>query len=669
VKHPWRQLQLIGVALLAGCGGGGGDPEADGPQMTLVRVQRDLLGEERVPWKVVSAPAGMAPTVEVLTPSIDNLTDAADRLSLVLPPPSEVRFRVRDEDGPVHLRTAVGVDLALARHLNSASPRGAPVDVDFEVLVDGRSVFNQRVRTAARAPRNDGLVGLEPHVWHHVGGPEGLPLEPGQEVTLRTSLPKAAPPGMERIPAGFAGLVLERRVQRPRRTASAEHPNLVWITVDTERADRTTPYGSPRDTTPALARLAARGLRFEQVYSTSSWTWPSVASLFTGRLPEAHGVVDFRSCYLAEELPTLAEALQEAGWTTGGFSANPLIGPARNFDQGFEHFEVTAVCAKGDEVVPPALRWLEQMRGHRFFLYVHLHDPHVPHTPRPEDLERFTKPPRFPPMLMQARTFELRSAKAHTADDRPRPELVLDPGEGQYYSDVYDALVASADHWTGVLLDQLEAWDLTDNTVIAYTSDHGEELLDHGLLNHNHDLWEELVRVPLVIAGPGLPVGRTRSTPVSNRHLAGTLAGVLGVDFAGPRDGLDLLLELPQRPVFLDTRHGWWKGRQFVEILGVREGDWVLHWCPEGRDWDAPARDAPEGGQWRLFDVGADPQQRHDLAAEQPEKVERLRELILRRRRGLTAERPKRKQRAGAQTMALLEGAGYTGGAGDEEDD
>lgn len=103
---------------------------------------------------------------------------------------------------------------------------------------------------------------------------------------------------------------------------------------------------------------------------------------------------------------TLAEALQEAGYTTAGFSANPLVSAQRNLDQGFEHFHATAAPAMGDALVPAALEWLEQHRRERFCLYVHLHDPHLPHTPRAADRERFcgADAARYDPLLMQRRT-------------------------------------------------------------------------------------------------------------------------------------------------------------------------------------------------------------------------------------------------------------------------
>ena len=269
-------------------------------------------------------------------------------------------------------------------------------------------------------------------------------------------------------------------------------------------------------------------------------------------------------------------------------------------------------------------------------------------------------------LKMRSRTFELLNAKEHTAADEPRADLLLEPGEGEWYSNVYDACVATGDYWIGALLDELDASGLSDNTIVAYTSDHGEELLDHGLLNHAHALWQELVHVPLVIAGPGIPRGERVRAPVSNRHLAPTLARRAGVSPAFAGDAFDLLADggLPERPVFFDTRHGWWKGRQFVPLMGVRDGDWVLHWSPEGKPWDAPDSADPGEGEARLFDLYSDPGEQNDRASEEPERVERLREMTIRERARHAEEQPARKLRAGAATLDLLRAAGY---AGDDE--
>ena len=654
-----RRASVLGAGLaLVACGGA-----EQGPLQELTRPRSDLLARPDA-WRSL---AGAAPRVDVITPSIDNLTDAADRTALVLVPPAVVELVVAPGDGEGWIHPAAGVDLALARRLLAKVGPEASLAIDFELAHNGERIAALTVETFARAPQNDGASGLEPHVWHPLAGERGLFVRPGDRLRLSTSLPRPAPAGCEgALLAGVAGLGIEERFSVPRASARAGAPNVLLVVVDTQRRDRSSAYGYGRETTPNLERLAARGLAYDAAYATSSWTWPSTASLLTGRQPEAHGVVDFRSCWLEDELATLAESLQEAGFTTGAFSANPLVSAHRNFDQGFETFVATPDCAKGDAIVPPALEWLTENRARRFFLYLHLHDPHVPHRPRAEDLLRFTgaSEPRYDPLAMQARTMELRNRREHTQDDRPRPELVIPPEEARWYTDVYDACVASADYWFGVVLDTLEELGLAENTLVAATSDHGEELLDHGMLNHNHALWQELVAVPLVLAGPGIPRGERVALPVSNRHLAPTLARLAGVPFPAPDDFQDLAAPaaLDARPIFFDTRHGWWKGRQFVDVFGVLQDGWVLHWCPEGRPWDAPAGGDPGRGEERLFELASDPLEQSDRSLSEPERAAALRGAILRELARLAPERPKTKRRAGEATLEVLRGAGYAGG-------
>lgn len=653
--------RVLGLTLLLSIGSVSCSGGAVGPTQLIRRAGESLL-EDLESIQVVSGEV----RVDVITPSIDNLTDAADRTALVLAPPAEAVIAIPPGAGSSWLRPAAGVDLSVARKLLAEHGMGAAVTVRFELLLDGEPMSETLVRTESRAPRNDGAPGLEPHVWAELGPPGGVAVASGQRLTLRTSFVGPVPEGLGEILAGVAGLTLERRFEVPRLPAEPGSPNLVMVVMDTLRADRTSAYGYERPTTPNLGKLAEKGLIYDAAYATSSWTWPSTASILTGRLPEAHGVVDFRSCWLEDELVCLPEVLQEAGFTTAGFSGNPLISPNRNFDQGFEVFQATPDCAKSDQVVPPALAWLEKNRQHRFFLYLQLHDAHVPHAPRPVDLERFcgVTEHRFDPLAMQARTFALRNQKAHTPDDRPRPELLISENEAAWYSNVYDACVATGDYWLGVLTETLEDFGVAENTLLVVTSDHGEELLDHGMLNHNHALWQELVRAPLVFTGPGVPSGERVAVPVSNRHLAYTLASNLGVEMPGIDMAQDLLRpgDLVPRPVFFDTRHGWWKGRQFVEIMGVRDGDWVLHWCPEGRPWDAPPAEAAPGGESLLFDLGRDPMERDDLSAEFPDRAEAMRELLARSRAELAAKRPETKVRAGEATLEMLRQAGYAGG-------
>ena len=667
-----RALPCLALLSLAACGGDGAD------SMLLEEVVADPL-EGDPDWRVLGeAPDGPA-RIDVLTPGIATFHESADRLCLVVPPPGAVEIEVA-ADG--WIEPAAGVGLEVARALARDHGAGAQVAVDFEMLRNGKALGEARVVTRAREPGADSLPGVEPNVWHPLAGEGGFAVEAGDRLTLRTKLAGPVPEGLGPLPAGFAGLTVTRRFRVPRTVASPERPNVVLIVVDTERKDRTSTYGYGRETTPSLDRLAARGLTYEGAYATSSWTWPSTASILTGRLPAAHGVVDHKSSWMEDELVTLAEALQGEGFTTAGFSANLLVSPERNFDQGFEHFEVVraggpAETYAGDAIVPPALEWLERNREHRFFLYVHLMDPHTPHLPRPGDLERFcgVTEAALHPRAFDARSQELRSAKVHTPDGRPLPFEILTRQEARWYSDVYDACVATGDYWVGVLLDTIEAFGLNETTVIAYTSDHGEELLDHDNLSHAHALWQELVTVPLVLAGPGIPAGERAALPVSNRHLAPTLARIGGARLEPPGTWFDLArpAALEPHPVFLETRQGWWKGRGQVggrklEILGVVDDGWVLHWCPLGRPWDAPDGADPGEGEVLLFDLAKDPLERDDRSAAEPERVRRMKELVLREREVRTRELPARKRRAGAATAKLLEQLGYAfGGDGDQE--
>ena len=666
-----RPATLALLALVA-CGGD------RAPSMVLEEVVADPL-EGDPDWRVLEAVPGGAPGVDVLTPAVDTVHESADRLCLVVPPPGAVEVVV-PADG--WMEPSVGVSHALARALLRQHGRRAQVAIDFEIALNGEPRGAARVVTRARADAGDFLTRSEPHVWHALGEEGGFEVSAGDRLTLRTKPAGAVPEGLGPLPAGFAGLEVVRRFQVRRTRASRERPNVVLVVVDTERRDRTSTYGYARETTPNLDRLAARGLTYEWAYATSSWTWPSAASILTGRLPAAHGVVDDGSSWLEDELVTLAEVLQAEGFTTAAFSANALVSPERNFDQGFEHFLVEKAGGPegtfaGDAIVPPALEWLERNREHRFFLYVHLMDPHTPHLPRPGDLERFcgVTEAALHPRAFDARSQELRSAKVHTPDGRPLPFEILTRQEARWYSDVYDACVATGDYWVGVLLDTIEAFGLNETTVIAYTSDHGEELLDHDNLSHAHALWQELVTVPLVLAGPGIPAGERAALPVSNRHLAPTLARIGGARLEPPGTWFDLArpAALEPHPVFLETRQGWWKGRGQVggrklEILGVVDDGWVLHWCPLGRPWDAPDGADPGEGEVLLFDLAKDPLERDDRSAAEPERVRRMKELVLREREVRTRELPARKRRAGAATAKLLEQLGYAfGGDGDQE--
>jgi len=218
------------------------------------------------------------------------------------------------------------------------------------------------------------------------------------------------------------------------------------------------------------------------------------------------------------------------------------------------------------------------------------------------------------------------------------------------------------------VLERLEAAGIDGETIVVFTSDHGEELFDHGFGLHGQNLHRELVQVPLVLAGPGIPRGLRVATPVSNRHVAPTLAHLGGAELRGPEDALDLVAaaragEVPARPILYSTNNGWWNGRWRLPIHGLREGDDVLHWAPAGGPWGvAPGSPAdPADGELRLYDAGTDPGEHRDLAAERTARAAELRRELAERLDALEAKRAAPAIPAGESTLGFLRDIGYIG--------
>jgi arylsulfatase A-like enzyme len=269
-------------------------------------------------------------------------------------------------------------------------------------------------------------------------------------------------------------------------------PLVIVYLVDTLRADHTSPYGYQRDTTPELTAFTRDAVLFEQAISHASWTKPAVASLFTSLLPGRHRAVQLRDS-LDPGLVTLAEMVQTRGFATGAAVANSVIYSAgTNFDQGFDFFaglhgagNRPSKVVEAGPVVDAALGWLDERRGFPTFLYVHTMDPHVPYTP----------PPPFD------RRYEPHPTPDHPASD-PRYDF-KEPLDRDRLIAQYDGEIAYGDREFGRFVRELKARGLYDRALIVFTADHGEEFEDHGKWLHGRSVFDELIRVPLVVKFPG----------------------------------------------------------------------------------------------------------------------------------------------------------------------
>lgn len=390
--------------------------------------------------------------------------------------------------------------------------------------------------------------------------------------------------------------------------------NLLLVTLDTLRADRLACYGYAGAHTPHLDRLAAGGVRFERAVAPAPLTLPSHTSLLTGRDPAAHGVRSNGRDRLADDVPTLAEALAERiphrAAIVGSVSLDRLFGLGRGFGDYDDRMPaapragfLTQRERRAEEVARLAADWLRSARE-PFFLWVHLFDPHAPYDPPPE----------------------WRSRTGHPYDDE----------------------IAYADDAVGRIVDALEGAGALERTLVVVAADHGEGLMDHGEPTHGVFLYDSTVRVPLIVRYPaGLPAGRVVPGVVRLIDVLPTVLDIWGLPppegtegvslvplLTGARDDLDLEAEL--ETVFPALQYGW------SPLRGLR-----------GRDWKYVA-----GASEELYDLAADPGESVNLAPREPERAARYRARLA----AAGGETPGEAARPGAELRRQLESLGYIGG-------
>ncbi len=322
----------------------------------------------------------------------------------------------------------------------------------------------------------------------------------------------------------------------------AGRPNILLICIDTLRADQLGAYGAGRGSSPSLDGFAAEGVVFDQAVSVSSWTKPSVVSLLTGLYPSEHGVLRAsrkRVDVLAPRFETLAERLASAGYVTAAFVQNDhLQKRSSGLDQGFgTYFEEAGVAPI---LSNRFLSWLEGEQRKPFFAYLHFLDPHWPYTPdsiagggQGSDAD-----------AMRIAHWGLRTEHWWLLRDRVNKGKLgdLDAAEVRTLAKLYAGEVHEIDAVLGRLFRLLRSDGVFDNTLVVVTSDHGEGFLEHKSLDHGYGLYDELLRVPLLIRFPaGKYRGHRVSALVQSIDVVPTLLEVAGVDVHGHVAGRSLV--------------------------------------------------------------------------------------------------------------------------------
>lgn len=301
-----------------------------------------------------------------------------------------------------------------------------------------------------------------------------------------------------------------------RRVMLSPKPNVVLIVIDTMRADAAGSYGNPRRPTPRLDAIAATGVRFTQAISTSGWTLPAIGSLLTGAWPTIHGGLGQNTVLtpLREELPTAAQVLKEHGFNTLGFANAAFVSPMLGFDRGFDVFDHRHAfnweIRRADETINDALAHLREHRSEANFIFIHLFDPHLDYDPPPGYGTKYTDgrmdPP--PPLTLQ----KCQALQTNEGEDPPQPVDIA------YVRAVYDAEINFTDWAVGRLVDELQQLGIYDDTTLIVTADHGEEFWEHGGFEHGHTLYDELIRVPLILK-PSVHVAPVRRVVESQVRL------------------------------------------------------------------------------------------------------------------------------------------------------
>jgi len=269
--------------------------------------------------------------------------------------------------------------------------------------------------------------------------------------------------------------------------------NVLIFLFDATNASHLSCYGYSKPTTPVMDSIATNGVLWKNAFAQASYTIASTGSLFTGLYPSAFSM-KYDQGVLQDSFKTMAEAFREAGYTTALFTANPNASPVFGYGQGFDLTNglygnrksawETPVFA--NEFVDPVNRWLDSVRNHRFFGYVHFREPHDPYRPPPEYIRRFGGDPAF-------RGHYENFDEILRAPEEERKKIIA----------AYDGGLNFADEQLGKILGHLRKLGIDDNTIIVILADHGEAFWEHGNFDHYYTLYDEVIRIPLILRIPG----------------------------------------------------------------------------------------------------------------------------------------------------------------------
>ncbi len=409
-------------------------------------------------------------------------------------------------------------------------------------------------------------------------------------------------------------LVLAGSCQRTAQVPDLKDLNVLLIVVDTLGAKHLEAYNPDLKNSPNIAKLAQSGIRFENAYSTAPWTKPSVAGIFTGKLPSQHNLRGLDD-NLSDKQLTMAEIFKERGYKTVGKVSHTFLSSKKGFGQGFDTYNVMPF--KGDVhdaitselVSKQGIRWLRDHQAKKdnknFFMFLHYFDPHYTFQHHKE----FDRSSHYKGKLtsgMYVRTLR---------------EMIpsLNSDDIEYLINLYHEEIAYTDFYIGKVLDYLKETGLIENTIVVLTADHGEEFLEHGQIGHTVTLYDELVHVPLIVSLPKYLGPRVISENVSTMDILPTL---MNLDRAKPKfnfTGISLLDAItgerklrPDRDIKFEVD---FKSRIKAFKAGVKKDEFkVIH--------------DKEEQSWQLHNLKEDPAELNDQKNIYPGDFDKIKPIV-----------------------------------------
>ncbi|MDO8142623.1 MAG: sulfatase [Candidatus Brocadiales bacterium] len=406
-------------------------------------------------------------------------------------------------------------------------------------------------------------------------------------------------------------------------------PNILLFTVDACRPDHFGCYGYNRNTTPNIDKLAKEGVLFTHAFSQSAWTTPGMISIFTSLYPPTHGV-DAKDRTLKDDVLTLPKVLKGNGYTA------PVL-PRFVDIQNYWHlgFDVVDKERFSGEEGEDLLKLLEAYKDQRFFIWYHYHGLHLPYNPQ-KPYDKIFQEDISGGMTAETESIGLVKTKSVIRNG----SVSFNSAEKKAVVALYDGQIRQLDDYMGLLMEKMKQWGILDNTILIITSDHGEELFEHGFIGHastslNAKLYDEIIHIPLIIRWPKKVEHRIVDELVQQIDVMPTILDMLGLPIPEGLHGYSLLPFIrgkPMnnlRPVFCETILGGFqstKEMEEIKLRCVRTKEWKLIYTnTPGHDLNS---EGVNNGKYELYNLSNDPKEERNITENHPDVVKDLKKNL-----------------------------------------